>query len=156
MSGINKVILVGRMGKDPDRKETRDRKEFSVFTMATSKKIKEEERTTWHTVVCWNENTARYINSYACKGTLIYVEGEIEVRTYDKEGQTHYVTEVVIGQFNGNAMILKDGVAKEETVERKTRTYREEKGDSRRQPEPEQTRGYNPLDDEIPFQPEIR
>lgn len=154
MSGINKVILVGRLGKDPQRKETRDRKEFSVFSMATSKKIKDEERTTWHQVVVWNESTAKYVNSYACTGTLIYVEGEIEVRTYDKDGQTHYVTEVIVGQYNGNVQILKDGVGREEQREdagnRKGKTYREEKG------KPAGTRAHDPLDDDIPFAPEVR
>jgi single-strand DNA-binding protein len=151
MTGINKVILVGRLGKDPQRKETRDRKEFSVFSMATSKKIKDEERTTWHNVVVWNESSAKYVNSYACTGTLIYVEGELEVRTYDKEGQTHYVTEVIVGQYNGNVQILKDGVSREESARNhgstvtKTKTYREESGG-----------GRDPLDDEIPFAPEVR
>jgi len=150
MTGINKVILVGRLGKDPQRKVTRDRKEFSVFSMATSKKIKDEERTTWHNVIVWNESTAKYVNSYARTGTLIYVEGEIEVRNYDKDGQTHYVTEVIVGQYNGNVQILKDGVSREESGgERKTKTYREESGGRGAAP-------HDPLDDEIPFAPEVR
>jgi single-strand DNA-binding protein len=168
MSGINKVILVGRMGKDPEVKHTRDGKEFSTFSMATSKKIKDEEKTTWHNIVVWNEHTAKYINDFAQKGTLVYIEGEIDNRKYEKQdGSTGYASDVVVGAFSGNAQILADGVPREgggrrdrdddereekPKPERRTRTkpkeksYREESGG-----EAERHNWEKDLDDEIPF-----
>ena len=151
MSGINKVILVGRMGKDPEVKQTRAGKEFSSFSMATSKKIGEEEKTTWHNVVVWNEHSAKYVNDFAQKGTLIYVEGEIDNRQYTKaDGSTGYASDVVVGQYNGNVQILQDGVPRDgerggrrppAKAKPKEKTYEKE------------SRGGadSDLDDEIPF-----
>jgi single-strand DNA-binding protein len=110
MGSVNKAILVGRLGKDPERKQTRDGKEFSSFSIATSKKIKEEEKTTWHNVVVWNEIKARYVNDYAVKGSMVYVEGEIDNRVYVKQdGSNGYASDVVVGQYNGTVEIVSDG-----------------------------------------------
>jgi single-strand DNA-binding protein len=156
MAGLNKAMLIGRLGKDPERKQTRDGKEFSSFSMATSKKIKEEEKTTWHQVVVWNEHTARYVNDFAIKGTQVYVEGEIDHRTWEKDdGSKGYATDIVVGAFSGTVQILMDGRprdgeerASKPAATRKTqaktaaKTYREESGGGA---------DYSDLDDEIPF-----
>ena len=160
MSGINKVVLIGRLGKDPERKETRDGKEFSKFSLATSRKVRDEEVTQWHNVVVWNENNARYVNDFAQKGTLLYVEGEIEYRTVDGEGGTRYFTDIVIPGFGGTVQILKDGVPREEghsgSTRKPARSYANEKTGTRTKPKPEYSEEQRAadradFDDDIPF-----
>ena len=155
MSGINKVILVGRLGKDPESKQTRAGKEFSGFSVATSKKIGEEEKTTWHNIVVWNEHTAKYVNGYAVKGTLVYVEGEIENRTWEKQdGSKGYATDIVVGQYSGTVQILNDGKPREQA---KPDYEAASRGNGRRatakveQARPEPGSFEEELDDEIPF-----
>jgi single-strand DNA-binding protein len=151
VSGINKAILVGRLGKDPESRQTRAGKEFSSFSMATSKKIGEEEKTTWHNVVVWNEHSAKYINDFAQKGTMVYVEGEIENRTWEKQdGSKGYTTDIVVGQYNGNVQILADGVPREGEGRPARKTHAQARGKpAREELEPQ---GIDPeLDDEIPF-----
>lgn len=159
MSGINKAVLIGRLGKDPEPKQTKAGKEFSSFSMATSRKIGEEEKTQWHNVVVWSEHSAKYVNDYARKGTLIYVEGEIEYRTWEKQdGSTGYATDIVVGQYNGNVLILNDGTPREregEPAKPKTRTStraqpkrKETYAQAKTKPEPH---FEEDLDDEIPF-----
>jgi len=159
MSGINKVVLIGRLGKDPERKETRDGKEFSKFSVATSRKVRDEEVTQWHNVVVWNENNARYVNDFAQKGTLLYVEGEIEYRTVNNDdGTARYFTDIVVPGFGGTIQILKDGVPREEGHSSSTRKAARSYGDSkpRSKPKPEYSEEQRAadradFDDDIPF-----
>lgn len=109
MANVNKVILVGRLGKDPEEKNTRDGELFCTFSLATSKKIKGEDRTTWHNVVVWNANAAKFVCTYAKAGATLYVEGEIQTRKYEKDGVTRYATDIVVGSFGGDVRILSDG-----------------------------------------------
>ena len=158
MSGVNKVILIGRLGKDPERRQRQNGADYATFSMATSKKVRDEERTTWHSVTVWSESSAKYITDFACKGSLVYVEGEIETRRYEKDGVTHYATEIVVGQYNGNVSIMADGVGRGDNREdRAPAAGRRETGGSRRPPATRTTvntplpADVDPLDDEIPF-----
>ena len=163
MAGINKVILLGRLGKDPEIKTLRDGRQFASLRMATSKRIKEDERTTWHSITVWSETTTQYLSSYACKGTQVYIEGEIETRTYEKDGQTHYATEIVVGQYGGNVQIVSDGVGRganagdEAPTTTRTRTKPDYKTASGRSDRPsvnaplEPLDDYSDLNDSIPF-----
>jgi len=153
MASVNKVILVGRLGKDPERKHTRDNKEFSSFSMATSKKIREEEKTTWHNVVVWNEHTARYVNDYAVKGSQVYVEGEIDNRTFEKQdGSKGYASDVVVGAFSGTVQILSDGKPREEGERKPAATKgRTAKTTEKAEPSKANAEWEADLDDEIPF-----
>jgi single-strand DNA-binding protein len=151
MGSINKAILIGRLGKDPERKQTRDGKEFASFSMATSKKIKEEEKTTWHNVVVWNEHTARYVNDFAQKGTMVYVEGEIDNRTYQKQdGSTGYASDIVVGQYTGTVQIVTDGVPRGETAEPRDKVARK-KSYAKEERVVEAGPIDEELNDEIPF-----
>jgi len=93
---INKVILVGNLGKDPERKEY-DGGEISNFSVATSKKIKGESKTTWHNVVAFGK-TAEFCNAYLLKGSKVYVEGSVDTGTYEKDGQTKVYYKVLAHQ----------------------------------------------------------
>lgn len=99
MAGINKAIIVGNLGDAPKINQTNSGKTVANFTVATSKKFKQAdgsmgETTQWHRIVAWNK-LAEIVRDYCCKGSKVYVEGEIETRSYDKDGETKYVTEII-------------------------------------------------------------
>ncbi|BAQ87820.1 single-stranded DNA-binding protein [uncultured Mediterranean phage uvMED] len=99
---INKVILVGRLGADAEVKQTSKGDSMANMSLATNKKFKEEEKTTWHKVVVFDPRIADTMGKYGKAGTMLYVEGEIETRSYqDSGGQKRYVTEVVVPRFTG-------------------------------------------------------
>ena len=103
---INKVILLGRVGSDPEVKISTREEKFAGFSLATSERFKNksgewQEKTQWHKVVCWDPNIAKTIETYVKKGTILYIEGQIETRQYDLNGETKYTTEIIIPRFKG-------------------------------------------------------
>ena len=88
---INKVILTGRLGKDPEVKTLESGKKVANFSLATRRN---KEETDWNNIVVWGKG-AEVIEKYVRKGDLLGVEGSLQTRTYEKDGQTRYVTEVV-------------------------------------------------------------
>jgi single-strand DNA-binding protein len=104
MSGINKVILVGRLGADPEIRYTQSGAAVATLSIATSEKWKDkegqsQEKTEWHRVVLWNK-LAELAGQYLSKGRQVYIEGKIQTRKWDdKDGQTRYTTEVVGNQM---------------------------------------------------------
>lgn len=98
MAGVNKVILVGNVGKDPDIISFENGKK-ATFSLATSEKYKDREgkpveKTEWHNIVFWG-TVVDIIEKYVKKGKQVYIEGKLASRSYEKDGQTRYVTEVV-------------------------------------------------------------
>ena len=98
MSGVNKVILVGRLGKKPDTRTFESGQKKATFTMATSEYRKDKdgnriEQTEWHNIVCWR-NLADTAEQYLDKGKLIYLEGKIRTRTWEENGTKKYFTEI--------------------------------------------------------------
>src|SRR5512139_850024 len=106
---INKAILVGNLGKDPELRYTASGQAVATFTLATTDRFKSkggeaQERTEWHNIVAWG-NLAEICGKYLAKGRQVYVEGRIQSRSYDdREGNKRYVTEIVISdmQMLGN------------------------------------------------------
>jgi single-strand DNA-binding protein len=99
MSGINKVILVGRVGKDPEVKYLEGGVPVAKFSLATSESYKGKdgnkvENTEWHNIVLWR-GLAEVTEKYVRKGNLLYIEGKIKTRTYGEEGNKKYFTEIV-------------------------------------------------------------
>lgn len=101
MSGVNKVILVGRLGKDPETKQISENFKVANFSLATSESYRDKtsgerkEVTEWHNVSAKN-GLADVIEKYAKKGDMIYLEGKLKTRSYDaNDGSKRYVTEVV-------------------------------------------------------------
>ena len=101
MSGVNKVILVARLGRDPEMKYLSDGTAVCNMSVATSENWKDkntgekQEKTEWHRLVAFRR-LAEICGEYLKKGSLIYVEGKLQTRSYDKAGEKHYVTEVGI------------------------------------------------------------
>ncbi len=99
MAGVNKAIILGNIGQDPKVNQTQSGKTVARFTVATSKKYKQQdgsmaENTQWHNIVAWNK-LAEIVRDYCHKGSKVYVEGEIESRSYEKDGEVKYITEII-------------------------------------------------------------
>ena len=109
---INKVILVGNLGKDPDIRTMQNGARVANLSIATSETWKDKnsgerkERTEWHRVVVFNENLIKLCENYLRKGNKLYIEGQIETRKYEKDGKDVYTTEVVLKQYRGEITIL--------------------------------------------------
>ena len=110
---VNKVILVGNLGRDPEVRNTQDGSKIVNITLATSETWNDrasgerKEKTEWHRVVIFNDRVADVAERFLKKGAKIYVEGSLQTRKWtDQSGQEKYTTEVVIGRFNGQLTML--------------------------------------------------
>ncbi|HKN10193.1 MAG TPA: single-stranded DNA-binding protein [Pseudomonadota bacterium] len=110
---VNKVILIGNLGKDPEIRRTQDGRPIAHFTVATSDTWRDKttgerrERTEWHRVVIFNEGLCRIAEQYLKKGSKVYLEGSLQTRKWqDQSGQDKYTTEVVLQGFNAQLTML--------------------------------------------------
>lgn len=99
MASINQVILIGRLGKDPELNHTPSGNPYCKFSIATSKKWKtqggeQKEKTTWHNIIVWGKMGLN-CEQYLSKGSLVYIEGEIDVNVLEKDGDKKYFTSIV-------------------------------------------------------------
>src|SRR5258708_24784789 len=99
MGSINKVILIGNLGADPELKYTPSSRPLCNLRVATTEVFKDktgqrQEKTEWHRVTVWGDQ-AENCSKYLSKGRSVYIEGKLQTRTYDKDGQKHYATDVV-------------------------------------------------------------
>ena len=112
MAGVNKVILVGNLGDDPEARSLNNGSEVVNLRVATSETWKDrdgnrQERTEWHRVVIFNENLGKVAKSYLRKGSKVYLEGQIQTRKWqDQSGQDKYSTEIVLQRFRGELVLL--------------------------------------------------
>jgi single-strand DNA-binding protein len=164
MSGsVNKVILVGNLGKDPRVSRLNSGDQVVSFSLATSESWRDKasgerkEKTEWHNVVVFNENIGKIVEQYCKKGTKVYVEGQLQTRKWtDQSGVEKYTTEVVLQRFRGELTLL-DGRA---GGEGRDSVSSEERGPSFGRSSPVDRRpapasggggGGADLDDDIPF-----
>ena len=110
---VNKVILVGNVGRDPEIRSTQDGQKIANFTLATSETWRDKnsgerkERTEWHRIVVFNERVADVVEKYVRKGSKLYIEGALQTRKWtDQSGQERYTTEVVLQRFRGELTML--------------------------------------------------
>src|SRR5438093_10575885 len=110
---VNKVMLIGNLGKDPEIRRTQDGRPVANLSVATSETWRDKatgerrERTEWHRVVIFNENLAKIAEQYLKKGSKVYLEGQLQTRKWqDQSGQDRYSTEVVVRQFRGGLTLL--------------------------------------------------
>jgi single-strand DNA-binding protein len=135
MSSVNKVILVGNLGRDPEVRSMSSGDPVVNLSLATSERWKDKssgeqrEKTEWHRVVIFDERLCDVAQKYLRKGSKIYIEGQLQTRKWtDQQGVEKYSTEVVLKRFNGVLTML------------------DSRSDQREQPEPQVS-----LDDDIPF-----
>ena len=110
---VNKVILIGNLGADPEIRRTQDGRPVANLRLATSESWKDKttgerkEKTEWHRVVIFNENLCRIAEQYLKKGSKVFIEGALQTRKWqDQSGQDRYSTEVVLQGFNSNLTML--------------------------------------------------
>lgn len=110
---VNKVILIGNVGRDPEVRNTQDGTKIVNFTLATSESWNDRasgerrERTEWHRIVCFNERLGDVIEKYVRKGSKVYVEGALQTRKWtDQSGQEKYTTEIVLAAYRGTVVLL--------------------------------------------------
>ncbi|MGZ8416786.1 MAG: single-stranded DNA-binding protein [Methyloceanibacter sp.] len=110
---VNKVILVGNLGADPEIRHTQDGRPIANLRVATSENWRDKatgerrEKTEWHRVVIFNENLAKIAEQYLKKGSKVYLEGSLQTRKWeDQQGQERYTTEVVLQGFNAQLTML--------------------------------------------------
>jgi single-strand DNA-binding protein len=159
---LNKVSLLGNVGKDPEIRNTQSGDKIGNLTLATSESWtdkasgEKKERTEWHRVVCFNDGLNGVIEKYVKKGSKIYVEGALQTRKWtDKDGIERYSTEVVLSRFNGTLILCGDrasGGSSEPARQAAPAAQRPAAGPSWDQGG---STGAN-LDDEIPFSAEWR
>src|SRR5204862_702289 len=110
---VNKVILIGNLGRDPETRSTQDGTKIVHLNLATSENWKDRnsgerrERTEWHRVVIFDEKLAEVAEKYLRKGSKVYLEGQLQTRKWtDQSGQEKYTTEVVLGRFRSQLTML--------------------------------------------------
>jgi single-strand DNA-binding protein len=110
---VNKVILVGNLGRDPEVRHTQDGSPIVTLSVATSENWRDRgsgerrERTEWHRVVIFNDKLGEVAQKFLRKGSKVYIEGQLQTRKWqDQSGQDRYTTEVVLGRFRGELTML--------------------------------------------------
>ncbi len=141
---VNKVILVGNVGKDPEIRSLNNGDRVAILSLATSESWRDKssgekkEKTEWHRVVVFNDGLVKVIENYVKKGTTLYLEGSLQTRKYEQNGVEKYTTEVTIQKFGGQLVLLGGG----------------DRGEARQQdvnpPRKPERESYD-LNDEIPF-----
>ena len=114
MSGsLNKVTLIGNLGRDPEIRRLNSGDQVVQFSLATTESWRDKatgerkDKTEWHNVVIWNENLGRVAEQYCKKGTKVYLEGQLQTREYqDKDGNQRKTTEIVLQRFRGELTLL--------------------------------------------------
>ena len=148
---LNKVLLIGRLGNDPEIKQMVNGKSVARLSLATSNTWKDKstgekkEKTEWHRVVIFNEGLVNVIQQYVKKGALVYIEGQLTTRKWrdEKSGTDKYSTEVVLQGFNSSFKILSSKNSQLENVQENNTEKSALPNDDNVPP--------NDLDDEIPF-----
>ena len=146
---LNKVLLIGRLGADPEIKQMVNGKSVARLSLATSQSWKDKntgekkEKTEWHRIVVFNEGLVNVVQQYLKKGAQIYVEGQLTTRKWkdDQSGQDKYSTEVVIQGFNSSLTMLGGGASQNNIASQATKQNIEDGSQV----------AQNDLDDDIPF-----
>ena len=145
---LNKVLLIGRLGADPEVKQMSNGKNVARLSLATSQSWKDKntgekkEKTEWHRIVVFNEGLVNVVQQYLKKGAQVYVEGQLSTRKWkdEKTGLDKYSTEVIIQGFNSSLTML--GGANQSSISSK---------DNKQNFDQDTQPSQNELDDDIPF-----
>ena len=162
MAGVNKVILVGNLGADPEARSLNNGGEVVNMRVATSESWKNkdgerQERTEWHNVVIFNENLGRVAKNYLRKGSKVYLEGQIQTRKWQgQDGNDRYTTEIVLQRFRGELVLLDSrdgggGGGRSDFGDEDFGAGGSSGGGQRSQSRPQPAAFDNELDDDVPF-----
>lgn len=152
MASLNKVQIIGNLGRDPEIRNTNDNRKVANLAIATSKVWKDKttgekkEKTEWHRVAIFNENLVAVAEKFLKKGSKVFIEGELQTRKWqDQSGQDKYSTEIVLQSYNSELILLdKKEVTNESESEfaQSAKHYEQKSNGYQQQPD---------LDDEMPF-----
>ncbi|MBG77269.1 MAG: Single-stranded DNA-binding protein [Alphaproteobacteria bacterium MarineAlpha5_Bin12] len=147
---VNKVILLGNIGKDPEIKATQNGSKLASFSIATSKRWKDKQtqeykdKTEWHKVVIFGEGLVDIVEKYVKKGSKIYIEGELQTRKWsDQQGNDRYTTEVILQGYNSTLTLLDNRGNTNQSIENKSEDISVEDNSEKS--------GDSNIDDDIPF-----
>ena len=153
---VNKVILLGNLGRDPEIRSTQSGSKMATFSMATSKKWKDKntqeqrDKTSWHNIVIFGDGLVDIVEKYVKKGSKIYVEGELQTRKWqDQDGNDRYSTEVVLQGFNSNLTLLDSRNATNNIEDKETNT--DQVASNFENPSSSKSSDSSESDDDIPF-----
>lgn len=141
MAGVNKAIVVGNVGKDPEIRTFQNGGRVASFSVATSESWKDKtsgerkERTEWHRISIFNDALVGIVEKYVRKGSKVYLEGQLETRKYEKDGHDMYTTEIVLRPYRGEISLLDSKQSETQATPHKL----------------ENESQANPMEDEIPF-----
>ena len=154
VGSVNKVILLGNLGRDPEIRSLQTGNKMATFSVATSKRWKDKstqeqkDKTSWHNIVIFGEGLVNIVEKYVKKGSKVYLEGELNTRKWqDKNGDDRYTTEVVLQGFNCNLTLLDSRSSSNQsqnTIEDQGSVDEDEKKSIT-------NKESDPLEDEIPF-----
>ncbi|MEY2392806.1 single-stranded DNA-binding protein [Wolbachia endosymbiont of Tettigetta isshikii] len=155
---INKVILIGNLGRDPEIRTMQNGKEMASFSIATSESWTDKssgirsEKTEWHSIVVFNEGLVKVVKDFARKGSKVYIEGSLRTRKYtDQNGSERYITEVLLQNFSGILALL-DSRNSAPSPDYKPSEYKQNETEQKNQYENFDSEIKEELiDDEIPF-----
>ena len=162
---VNKVILIGNLGKDPEVRRLNSGDQVVSFSIATSETWRDKasgerkERTEWHNIVIFNENLGKIVEQYCKKGSKVYIEGQLQTRKWqDQSGADRYTTEIVLQRFRGELQLLdsRGGGAERDSFPEEgagSRSFARASGGADRRPALSSGGGAGavPIDDDIPF-----
>jgi single-strand DNA-binding protein len=154
MSGsVNKVIIIGHLGRDPEVRRTTAGDPVASLSVATSESWRDKhsgervEKTEWHRIVIWNEHLAKVAEQYLRKGSKVYLEGQLATRKWtDRDGVEKYTTEIVLNRFRGELQLLDNRTSDDRAGSSGSNTDRGTDAG-----EPLANFDRTDLDDEIPF-----
>ena len=154
VGSVNKVILLGNLGRDPEIRSLQTGNKMATFSLATSKRWKDKstqeqkDKTSWHNIVIFGEGVVNIVEKYVKKGSKVYLEGELNTRKWqDKNGDDKYTTEVVLQGFNCNLTLLDSRSSSNQsqnTIEDQASVDDDTK-------KVDNNQESDPLDDDIPF-----
>jgi single-strand DNA-binding protein len=155
---VNKVILVGNLGKDPEVRKLNNGDPVVNLSVATSESWRDKqsgerkEKTEWHRVVIFNENIAKVAEQYLKKGSTVYIEGQLQTRKYEQNGVEKYSTEVVLQKFRGELTMLgSKGDGGGRSYEEEGQSFGGGASGKKRVADGPRENFSQDLDDEIPF-----
>ncbi len=158
MAGVNKVILVGNVGKDPVISTLNSGDKVAKFTLATSESWKDKntgerrEKTEWHNIVIYNDNLVGVIERFVKKGSKLYIDGQLSTRKFtDRDGAEKFITEIVLQRYRGEVVLLGNKDDGKQDGEQRSSSGEPRQGGGGA---PIKPTGADP-DDDIPFSPQF-
>ena len=153
---VNKVILLGNLGRDPEIRSMQSGSKMATFSMATSKRWRDKntqeqrDKTSWHNIVVFGDGLVDIVEKYVKKGSKIYVEGELQTRKWqDQDGNDRYTTEVVLQGYNSNLTLLDSRNANNNTEDQAINT--DQTASNFENPISSKNSDSSESDDDIPF-----